>query len=180
MNSQYYPQGRSPPPLQHPIPTHAHYQIPEPPDTPVTDQTTQGYMRFTSPPGQGNMSSGQGPIPMQMSGMGYGQPAPQLPPHQQQQQQQQPYGAYAPPPQSSFQSFAGPNGIPNLGQYDATAQIGMQLGKNAMAAGQDYVQKNVSRVWPGDLDNTLTTPFWISVWRAYCAYQFFKTPVHGL
>jgi len=30
------------------------------------------------------------------------------------------------------------------GMNDATAQIGMQLGQSAVAAGQDYVQRNVS------------------------------------
>jgi hypothetical protein len=29
------------------------------------------------------------------------------------------------------------------GMNDATAQFGMQLGQSAVAAGQDYVQKNV-------------------------------------
>lgn len=32
------------------------------------------------------------------------------------------------------------------GMNDATAQLGMQLGQSAVAAGQDYVQKNVRTV----------------------------------
>src|SRR5258708_16131153 len=40
--------SRSPPPLQHPIPTHPHF-LPEPPETPVTGGIEpQGYMRFSS------------------------------------------------------------------------------------------------------------------------------------
>lgn len=64
-------------------------------------------------------------------------------------QQQQAYGnAYGGPPVNGYQGFGGPqqqNGIPDLrafGVNDATAQMGMTLGKNAMAVGQDYVQKN--------------------------------------
>ena len=32
------------------------------------------------------------------------------------------------------------------GMDDATAQFGMRLGQSAVAAGQDYVQKNVRRL----------------------------------
>jgi hypothetical protein len=42
--------------------------------------------------------------------------------------------------------MAGGGGGPNFaawGMNDATAQFGMQLGQSAVAAGQDYVQKNV-------------------------------------
>ena len=34
------------------------------------------------------------------------------------------------------------------GMNDATAQFGMQLGQSAVAAGQDYVQKNVGYFVP--------------------------------
>ncbi|KAF9218602.1 hypothetical protein BS17DRAFT_791073 [Gyrodon lividus] len=67
--SNYY--SRSPPPLQHPVPTHPTF-IPEPPSTPG--------------PGSGDFAA--------------------------------------------------------WGMNDATAQFGMQLGQSAVAAGQDYVQKN--------------------------------------
>ena len=49
------------------------------------------------------------------------------------QQQQQPGGpSYSPPPDFKAWGFDG-----------ATAQLGMQLGHSAVAAGQDYMQKNV-------------------------------------
>ena len=110
--------SHSPPPLQHPVPTHPAY-IPEPPLTPASPQ---GYQRFSS------------------------SPAPRLPPQppyahtlqsypvpfpQQQQRQPQQF------PQSNAPNFAA------WGMSDATAQFGMQLGQSAVAAGQDYVQKNV-------------------------------------
>lgn len=47
----------------------------------------------------------------------------------------------------------GQGGIPyaNWGIDGATAQFGMQLGQNAMSAGQEYVAKNVcfhiSQIW---------------------------------
>ncbi|KAG8977790.1 hypothetical protein FRB95_014567 [Tulasnella sp. JGI-2019a] len=134
MNNQYYPQGRSPPPLQHPIPTHAHYQIPEPPETPGTD----GYMRFTSPPG------GQG-VPSQPMGNMY------------MQQPKQHYegggAAYGGASGGGYQSFGGGpgpstapgTGLPDLaawGVNDATTQMGMHLGRSAVTAGQEYVAKN--------------------------------------
>lgn len=72
--------------------------------------------------------------------------------------QQPPYGggAYHPPqpqPTADFQAWGNgtqpqqphPNGVPNLASFgvdSATAQMGVQLGKSAMAAGQDYVEKN--------------------------------------
>ena len=83
--SNYY--SPSPPPLQHPVPTHPAY-IPEPPATPTSPP--QGYQRYH--------------------------------------------------PQSE------PNNIPDFaawGLNDATTQFGMHLGQSAVAAGHDYVQKNV-------------------------------------
>lgn len=35
------------------------------------------------------------------------------------------------------------------GMNDATAQMGVQFGKSAVAAGQDYMEKNVSGAWRG-------------------------------
>ncbi|KAG9047636.1 hypothetical protein FS837_001829 [Tulasnella sp. UAMH 9824] len=139
MNSQFYPQGRSPPPLQHPIPTHAHYQIPEPPDTPGAPEGAQGYMRFTSPQAQQSMRAGQG-----QQGVFMQQPQPQYGGGGFHQPQPQPAGfqAWGNGPQ---QQQPHPNGIPNLAAFgvdNATAQMGVQLGKSAMAAGQDYVEKN--------------------------------------
>jgi len=102
-----------------------------------------GYMRYTSPP-----------------------------PHLAQQQPQQstsPYGrnvaAYGAHPPQAYQSFSGgapPPPPPPQGQLgtahssqppmmfsawgvnDVTAQMGMQFGQSAIAAGQSYVEKNVS------------------------------------
>jgi hypothetical protein len=103
----YY--SRSPPPLQHPVPTHPAF-IPEPPSTPASPQ---GYQRFASSP----------------------------PPNQQYAARTQ----YNPPP---FQPIPNPQHqhIPDFaawGMNDTTAQFGMHLGQTAVAAGQDYVQKNV-------------------------------------
>ncbi|KIM56572.1 hypothetical protein SCLCIDRAFT_132286 [Scleroderma citrinum Foug A] len=81
--SNYY--SRSPPPLQHPVPTHPAF-IPEPPSTPTSPP--QGYQRY------------------------HPQTEPNIPD----------FGAW--------------------GLNDATTQFGMQLGQSAVAAGQDYVQKN--------------------------------------
>jgi hypothetical protein len=57
----------------------------------------------------------------------------------QQQQQQNPYGG-------------GPNPLGQIGQMwgvnDATAQMGVQFGKSAIGAGQDYVEKTVSNLSP--------------------------------
>ena len=87
--ANYY--SRSPPPLQHPVPTHPAF-IPEPPSTPGPGPASpQDYQR-------------------------YQQPAPHHIPD---------FGAW--------------------GMNDTTAQFGMQLGQSAVAAGQEYVQKNVSQ-----------------------------------
>jgi hypothetical protein len=53
------------------------------------------------------------------------------------------------------QGFGGPGGQ-GWQMNDATAQMGVQFGKSAVAAGQDYVEKNVSR--PRRWDN---------VWKDY-------------
>ncbi|TDL20243.1 protein transporter yif1 [Rickenella mellea] len=124
-NQQYSSTSRSPPPLQHPVPTHPAY-IPDPPSTPVSPQ---GYMRFTSSPPNPNDQ------PQPQTSPAYGQ------------NKQYPQGAQYGAPQ--FQSFAG--GAPpqqpaaNFAQWGvnpATAQFGMQLGQSAVAAGQEYVQRN--------------------------------------
>lgn len=145
MSAPYSSSSRSPPPLQHPVPTHPAY-IPEPPSTPVSPQ---GYMRFTSSPP--NASHGHQPMHhhpdagstftpaySQNPNQTYAGPQYQsfasssAPPHQQQQQQQYPQ-------QPQADTFA------QWGVNPATAQFGMQLGQSAVAAGQEYVQKNVSQ-----------------------------------
>lgn len=131
--------NRSPPPLQHPVPTHPAY-IPEPPSTPASPQ---GYQRYTSSP--------QPQVPYAPSvptGSHIGR-APQAP---------QSYVAHAsgyppvgsPPRQPTVRGQPVPQPNPAMpvdfsawGFDDATAQFGMQLGQNAVAAGQDYVQKKV-------------------------------------
>jgi hypothetical protein len=110
------------PTLQHPVPTHPAY-IPEPPSTPASPQ---GYQRFTSSPGP--------PIPNVLPQPPYPHPVQQYTSPFQHQHHQPPL---QPPQQASVPNFAA------WGMNDATAQFGMQLGQTAVAAGQDYVQKNV-------------------------------------
>lgn len=140
MANPYSSSSRSPPPLQHPVPTHPAF-IPDPPSTPASPN---GYMRFTSSPpqpqpqgqhAQAFYSSGQ-PIPGQQSVHG----------GQYNSSQYQQFSAGAAPP-SSQQQHQLPTGL-DLSQWGVnpgTAQLGFQLGQSAMAAGQDYVQKNVCR-----------------------------------
>ncbi|KAJ3559945.1 hypothetical protein NM688_g23 [Phlebia brevispora] len=135
----YYTNSRSPPPLQHPVPTHPAY-IPEPPSTPASPQ---GYQRYTSSPPQAQgyvqpISVGapsRGPQPF-MQGSQYppiGSP-PQQPIHG--QIPSVPLNPIAP---ADFAAW---------GINDATAQLGMQLGHSAVQAGQDYVQKNLGGLIP--------------------------------
>ena len=141
MANPFSSSSRSPPPLQHPVPTHPAF-IPDPPSTP---SSPDGYMRFTSTPpipqGQGH---DQGQQQQQHQNFYQQQYAPHHP-SQQQQQFQQYAGSNVPPGQQR----QGAGGVPpdlNFAQWGvnpATAQLGFQLGQSAMAAGQDYVQKNV-------------------------------------
>ena len=145
--SRYYSQ--TPPPLMHPVPTHP-VSLPEPPGTPgyahsslssfpthkCTDRSPGGYQRFTS-----SSPSQNTPLPHQQ---GYGQNFAQAYPFQPQQQaplqHQGHMGQMGGPPR------AGGIGTPDFvawGMDGPTAQFGMQLGQSAVAAGQDYVQKNV-------------------------------------
>lgn len=150
--------SRSPPPLQHPIPTHPHF-IPEPPETPITGGTEpQGYMRFSSeqqrPPveafahqqARSSQFTGGAPVPGANSAALYGLQQPPM----------NPYGAYSQPgippmgqmgapPYGMQPGIGGP--LPDMSMWgvnDATAQLGMQLGRSAVQAGQQYVQQNVS------------------------------------
>ncbi|KAF8904972.1 protein transporter yif1 [Mucidula mucida] len=109
--------SHSPPLLRHPVPTHPAY-IPEPPLTP--DSPTPGYQRFSS-------RSPAFPEPQHVPA--YSQFQPQMPPMT--------HGAFPQPqPHHPGVNFAA------WGVNDATAQLGMQIGNSAVAAGQDYVQKN--------------------------------------
>lgn len=127
-----YTNSHSPPPLQHPVPTHPAF-IPEPPSTP---NSPQGYLRYTSSPSNSNVPpanfySQPGPGQNIPQGASYG-------PSQFHQFNpgQAPHGHQQPLPQGI--DFA------QWGVNPATAQFGMQLGQSAVAAGQEYVQKNVS------------------------------------
>ncbi|KAH9949751.1 YIF1-domain-containing protein [Amylocystis lapponica] len=128
----YFTNSRSPPPLQHPVPTHPAY-IPEPPSTPISPQ---GYQRYTSsppvqqpflqpapPPGNGHLSSAYVPA-AQYQSMG------------------------SPPRQPQPPHMNAPVDFSAWGLNETTAQFGMQLGQSAVAAGQDYMQKNLGGLIP--------------------------------
>ena len=133
----YYTNNRSPPPLQHPVPTHPAY-IPEPPSTPASPQ---GYQRFTSTPPPQNYAPGVAPGSGSRIPTGYASHASQYQPAAgTSPRQQQPIHGQIPPQMNPV----APVDFSAWGLNDATAQFGMQLGQSAVAAGQEYVQKNVS------------------------------------
>lgn len=142
--------SRSPPPLQHPKPTRAAVPPPEPPQTPSQSTNSSpysqaqrisqdGYMRYSSPP-VGETSTHASGANVQ----GYTAP-----------QNRNGYAASPNPPMgyASMGSMGGPGpgaaGGPAPygswpGMNDATTQMGVQFGKSAVAAGQEYVEKNAS------------------------------------
>ncbi|KAI9457595.1 YIF1-domain-containing protein [Lactarius psammicola] len=124
MATNNYYSSRSPPPLQHPVPTHPAF-IPEPPSTPASPQ---GYQRYASSP----------PAPQPPQHFPHATPYPQFP-HQ-------------PPHLAPIQNQGvPPNTVPDFSAWGidgATAQFGMQLGQNAVAAGQSYVQRNLGGLIP--------------------------------
>lgn len=128
--ANYY--SRSPPPLQHPVPTHPAF-IPEPPATPVSPQ---GYQRYTSsPPAAGSHSQANINHPSAV-GMAAAAAASGYPQFQPQVQGTMHPGAQPAPG----------HGVPDFSSWGidgATAQLGMQLGQNAVNVGQQYMQKNV-------------------------------------
>lgn len=165
-----YP-SQSPPPLRHPVPTHPAY-IPEPPSTPGSPQ---GYQRFSSSP-----SPNLGPPPHLQHGYPSQQPQHvpayittpfqhSQPPHGHIQQHQQ--GPYQPQPtvahahQPDFTAW---------GIDGATAQLGMQLGHSAVAAGQDYVQRNVRPSQSSNADCSLTL---LVVWNCLPGGHTSETPL---
>ncbi|GJE92314.1 YIF1 domain-containing protein [Phanerochaete sordida] len=144
--SYYNSNNRSPPPLQHPVPTHPAY-IPEPPSTPASPQ---GYQRYTSSPQPPapyapsvptSSHIGRAPqAPSSYVSHGSGYPPVGSPPRQQptvRGQVPQPNPAAAMPVDFSAWGFD-----------DATAQFGMQMGQNAVTAGQNYVQKQLGGLVP--------------------------------
>ncbi|KAF8623762.1 hypothetical protein AX15_006204 [Amanita polypyramis BW_CC] len=134
----------SPPPLRHPVPTHPAY-IPEPPSTPASPT---GYQRYTSSPGPPPQAQAYpAHVPAYTTPFQHSQPS-----HVQQQQQQQQMHHHG-QPHMHQQPATGPSvPAPDFGAWglnDATAQFGMQLGHNAVVAGQEYVQKNLGTMFPG-------------------------------
>ena len=141
----YYTNNSSPPPLQHPVPTHPAY-IPEPPSTPMSPQ---GYQRYASSP----------------SGPNYAQPPPNVEPASHLSAS---YGTsgnmYHQPHQPHPQNPGAPVDFSAWGFDNATAALGMQLGQTAVAAGQEYVQKNVCLI----LATLLLRPSsFSSAWRVH-------------
>ncbi|KAH9914181.1 YIF1-domain-containing protein [Epithele typhae] len=125
----YYTNNSSPPPLQHPVPTHPAY-IPEPPTTPMSPQ---GYQRYASSPPEPTYAP-----PIQNTGSHH-----LSPPYG-----AAPSGAYQPPHQPHPHNPAAPINFTSWGFDNATAAFGVQLGQSAVAAGQDYVQKNLGGFIP--------------------------------
>lgn len=146
------------PELHHPVPTHPPYEIPEPPGTPVIASSTMnehvgqpgGYMRYTSPPPP-HGSAQQQPL-QSTSPYGRNVPAYGVPPPQAYQSFSGGASGAVPPPLQGQMNSGHPNQppppmMPNLnawGVNDVTAQMGMQFGQSAIAAGQNYMEKNVS------------------------------------
>ncbi|KAH9855550.1 YIF1-domain-containing protein [Lenzites betulinus] len=131
----YNTNSHSPPPLQHPVPTHPAY-IPEPPSTPMSPQ---GYQRYTStPPAQGYPQS----LPNQ------GHPSHLAPQYGAPSYQPMGHGAPGHQPHPSAMGPGGPVDFSSWGLDNATAAFGMQLGQSAVAAGSDYVQKNLGGFIP--------------------------------
>ncbi|KAF9584069.1 hypothetical protein BGW38_007698 [Lunasporangiospora selenospora] len=152
----------SPPPLQHPVPTHPPVQMRDPTGTPSPR------MNFAQAQGgQYNQNQYRGGVQQQQ------------PPSQQQQQQQQHLQQRSSFEQTSLsvnafgnsprQQFMSPQhhhqqqsplqqhpqqqqqqqqtGIPSFpfNLNDGTTQLGMQFGKSAVMAGQEYVEQNLNR-----------------------------------
>ncbi|KAK1220114.1 Protein transport protein yif1 [Marasmius sp. AFHP31] len=150
----------SPPPLRHPVPTHPAY-IPEPPATPVSPD---GYQRYASSPNpqqqQHQHHQHHQPQPQHSQHQQYTSPvyaqqnAPMYmtSPFQHNQHPNAPNG-HGPGPQNQYQQAPQQSFVPQpdfaaWGINDATTQFGMQLGSSAVAAGQEYVQKNFGGVIP--------------------------------
>ncbi|ODN83026.1 hypothetical protein L202_01252, partial [Cryptococcus amylolentus CBS 6039] len=143
--------SRSPPPLQHPKPTHIAYPPPEPPRTPAqsTDSSPYSQAQRISQDGYVRYSSPAVADPIEGSTSGFNAYAP---PSHGQQPQMQARQAYAPEGTPGLHGAQGGYGAPNYGQWpgmnDATTQMGVQFGKSAVAAGQEYMEKNFTRFLP--------------------------------
>jgi hypothetical protein len=62
---------------------------------------------------------------------------------------------------------------------DGTAQLGMQIGQSAVAAGQEYVQKNVSTSYAEQCLATADMNIEPPVWRYYSIHAL-KAPLQRL
>ncbi|KAG0048687.1 hypothetical protein BGZ83_006402 [Gryganskiella cystojenkinii] len=139
----------SPPPLQHPVPTHPPVQMRDPVPTPSPRmpyaQANQGGHQ-NSFGNQGQYRPQQQQQQQQRSSFD----------HQQQQHGQMPYGSPQTQYMSPQQSHGHPqqqqqqqqqHGIPSFpfNLNDGTTQLGMQFGKSAVMAGQEYVEQNLNR-----------------------------------
>jgi hypothetical protein len=165
-------QSQSPPPLRHPVPTHPAY-IPEPPSTPISPQ---GYQRYSSSPGpQQNSAPAMqgyvpGHVPAYTSPFAHNQP--QNPMHDNagyHSSHHGPSGNMAVANDANAGGSMGNIPPPDFGAWGidgTTAQLGMQLGHSAVAAGQEYMQRNVS--------TALTCPRpkfnGLSVWHTFPIY----------
>ncbi|PWN40915.1 YIF1-domain-containing protein [Ceraceosorus guamensis] len=184
-----YQQGqyssRSPPPLQHPVPTHPPVQVPIPSGTPGPGsqssgrpsidgggfgststaeahlssararggQSESGYARYASPPLQNPYGQPQNQYQQHAGGMGAGSKGVTGGMMHQQQQPQQQHPNQGFQQFGSFASFANGMGNGQAGMggnmlNDATAQMGVQFGRQMAAAGQEYVGKNFGSFLP--------------------------------
>ncbi|KAF9930068.1 hypothetical protein FBU30_000905 [Linnemannia zychae] len=137
----------SPPPLQHPVPTHPPVQMRDPAPTPSprmkyaqTQHQQQGqyqpnqYRPQQSSGMQQRSSFERSSFDQQQQG-GFGSPRNQFMSPQQHHQS---------PPQQQQQQQSGIPSFPfNLN--DGTTQLGMQFGRSAVMAGQEYVEQNLNR-----------------------------------
>ncbi|KAG0235661.1 hypothetical protein BGW42_004900 [Actinomortierella wolfii] len=127
----------SPPPLQHPVPTHPPVQMREPTSSPSPR------MPFAKAPSQQYQQQAQ----QQQYRQQYHQPYERTSFDQQQPQQNQyqpsPQPPHMPPQQQQQQSSGIPSFPFNLN--DGTTQLGMQFGRSAVMAGQEYVEQNLNR-----------------------------------
>ncbi|WVO17301.1 hypothetical protein L204_104993 [Cryptococcus depauperatus] len=141
-----YMSTRSPPPLQHPKPTHIAYPPPEPPHTP-------GQSTNSSPYSQAQRISQDGDY-IRYSSPPVADPSTNAPgfntyvPPVQGQPQMHPRQTFSQTTTPGVQGYAAPGYGSWPGMNDATAQMGMQFSKNAVAAGQEYMEKNFTRYLP--------------------------------
>ncbi|KAF9977195.1 hypothetical protein BGZ73_006668 [Actinomortierella ambigua] len=131
----------SPPPLQHPVPTHPPVQMREPTSSPSPR------MPFAKAPSQQYQQQAQ-----QQQQQQYRQQYHQ--PYERSSFDQQQQGHYQPSPQPSHlqpQQHQSPQqqipGVPSFpfNLNDGTTQLGMQFGRSAVMAGQEYVEQNLNR-----------------------------------